>query len=441
VTGDEPHYLMVAQSLAADGDLDVANNYARNDGARFGGSGTRPELHARVSRTGRTLPVHDLGLPVLLLPAYVAATSAARVPSDALLQRFRMNRGLFAYSLISLLVICVSTAAAGVTIGALRASGASSVHANVIVAVAWLSPPILSNAFLVFPEPFALLVTACTVALWTRQDRAWTWRESATVAMLGALPWLHRKFALYALALLLVLLWRRSTAVRALPLGRKVSIACAFLVLPALLAAWTLVEWGNLAGPLAIDRLPFSWSAFSHGIAGTVLDRENGLVWWAPAYALLPAAWWMRRSWLWPWLIPIAALVIPSAAHDQWWGGFSPAGRFLVPLVPVFCLAAVPLAEHRLLRAAAVALLVPQLLMAAYAWQHPRMLWPQGDGENRVLAVLMPPLSAAYRAIPSFRTAPADAWAPAAALFAGLVVVNAALAIAAGRDRRARIEV
>jgi len=26
-SGDEPHYLMITQSLAADGDLDVANNY------------------------------------------------------------------------------------------------------------------------------------------------------------------------------------------------------------------------------------------------------------------------------------------------------------------------------------------------------------------------------------------------------------------------------
>src|SRR6186997_3441458 len=66
VTGDEPHYLMVAQSLLADGDIDVANNYQRNDGARFGADGVQPETHVRVTTRGRSLPVGDLGVPVLL---------------------------------------------------------------------------------------------------------------------------------------------------------------------------------------------------------------------------------------------------------------------------------------------------------------------------------------------------------------------------------------
>src|SRR4029079_767482 len=121
---------------------------------------------------------------------------------------------------------------------------------------------------------------------------------------------------------------------------------------------------------------------------------------------LLPAAWWIGRKRNWPWLIAVAALLVPAAAHDQWWGGFSPAGRFLLPLIPICCLAARPLVERRVLRYCALALLVPQLIMTAYAWQHPRLLWRQGDGENRILAILLPPLGRAYRAIPSLRTTP-----------------------------------
>src|SRR6186997_2777135 len=111
-TGDEPHYLMVAQSLWADGDLDVGNNYERRDGVLFGAGGLQPELHARAGRSGAILPVHDVGVPFLLLPAYVAATNLATIPSERVLQRVRMNRGLFAYSLISLLMIAVATGAA-----------------------------------------------------------------------------------------------------------------------------------------------------------------------------------------------------------------------------------------------------------------------------------------------------------------------------------------
>src|SRR4051812_1443641 len=97
VSGDEPHYLMVTQSLVADGDIDVANNYERNDGARFGASGVTPGTHVRVPPRGRALPVGDIGMPLLLVPVFAAATAVSTLPDDATLRRFRMNRGLFVY--------------------------------------------------------------------------------------------------------------------------------------------------------------------------------------------------------------------------------------------------------------------------------------------------------------------------------------------------------
>ena len=63
-SGDEPHYLMIAQSIVADHDIDLANNYARNDGRLFGHDGLAAGLHALPSRTGRLRPIHDIGLAV-----------------------------------------------------------------------------------------------------------------------------------------------------------------------------------------------------------------------------------------------------------------------------------------------------------------------------------------------------------------------------------------
>lgn len=421
-TGDEPHYLMVAQSLWADGDLDVGNNYLQRDGALFGAAGLQPELHARAGRAGRILPVHDVGVPFVLLPVYVVATKLATIPSEAVLKRFRMNRGLFAYSLISLVMIALVMCAGALTIDALRHAGVTERHAAAIVLVAWLAPPILSNSFLVFPEPFALLVTAWALLEWTAPPGPWRVRDSAFVLALGLLPWMHRKYALYALVLFGIVLWRR----RAGGLSRKTPLlALTVFVLPQLvLGLWTLHYWGNLTGPLALDGAPFSLSAFSHGAPGIWLDRENGLLWCAPVYALLPAAWWLRRSELGPWLLAVAALLIPAAAHDQWWGGFSPAGRFLVPLIPVFCLAGAALLERRSTRYAAFALLVPQLFISAYGWQHPRALWPQGDGENRILSGLLHSLARADQWLPSFRTAPDQAWGSAVVILLAVAALN-----------------
>ena len=421
-TGDEPHYLMVAQSLWADGDLDVGNNYQQRDGALFGAAGLQPELHARTGRTGQILPVHDVGVPFVLLPVYVAATKLATIPSEAVLTRFRMNRGLFAYSLISLVMIALVMCAGAITINALGHAGVTERRAAGIVLVAWLSPPILSNSFLVFPEPFALLVTAWAVREWTAPPGPWRFRDSAFVLALGVLPWMHRKYALYALVLLGIMLWRRRVA----GLSRKTQLrALTVFALPQLvLGFWTLHYWGNLTGPLALDGAPFSLSAFSHGAPGIWLDRENGLLWCAPVYALLPAAWWLRRSELAPWLLAVAALLIPAAAHDQWWGGFSPAARFLVPLIPVFCLAGAALLERRSTRYAAFALLVPQFFISAYGWQHPRALWPQGDGENRILSGLLHSLARADQWLPSFRTAPDHAWGSAVVILLAVAALN-----------------
>jgi hypothetical protein len=431
VSGDEPHYLMVAQSLLSDGDLDLRNNYRDDQGRLFGAGGLQPELHARPALDGRLLPVHDIGLPILLLPAYAAARGLASLAPPATLASFRMSQGLFAYSLVSLVIAALFALSAVVTSAALGQQGVPNRAAALAVLSVWLTAPLLSNSFLVFPEAIALAVTAWTVyacaSVRSSRWRVWEW---LLVATLGALPWVHRKYAVYACALLAVTLWKR----RGNPEQRaRIAAVLALYAIPqAALAWWTYQHWGNLAGPIALDRLPFSGDALAHGLLGTFFDRENGLLWWAPAYAVIPAVWWMSGKEALPWLAPAIALVLPGAAHDQWWGGFSPAARFLVPLAPVVCLVCVPaLVRRRWIRVTAIALLVPQLLIAACGWERPRFFWPEGDGHNRILETLAPWLNAWA---PSLRTMTEHAWSRTIELLAGVVVLNLLLVLAAQRE-------
>jgi len=436
VTGDEPHYLMIAQSLRADRDLDLENNYAQHDGALFGAPGLAAETHAARARDGRLRPVHDIGVSVILLPAYVVATRLEFLPPGTWLDRFRMTRGLFAYSLISLVVIVMTVAAAGLTFAALERYGLPPASAALIVSVAWLSPPVLSNAFLVFPEQFALLVTAWAVLEWSTPDRVWDRRAQLFCLALGCLPWTHRKFAVYALALLATVVvkrWRSSTTQ---PSRRVVVTSVLLFALPQIaLAFWSLHYWGTLAGPLAVNGLPFGLERLIEGIPALFVDRENGLFWWAPVYMLVPLGWWLRRRALSIWLLPIVTLIVPAAAH-QWWAGFSPAARFIVPLVPICCLAGAGMLAAPVARRAATVLLIPQAFISAYGWQHPRLLWPRGDGINRVLAAVSDSLGGAGSWLPSFRTDVDPAWMPAALLLCGILLMNAVLAVWCSKSMR-----
>ena len=75
----------------------------------------------------------------------------------------------------------------------------------------------------------------------------------------------------------------------------------------------------------------------------------------------------------------LALIICPLTNVHGWTGGWSPAARFLTPIAPLlglFVFAGLK-AAPRPLAAAVVAL---QIAISAYAWQHPKILWNDGDG-------------------------------------------------------------
>jgi len=246
-------------------------------------------------------------------------------------------------------------------------------------------------------------------------------------AGLGLLPWMHRKFIPFAAGLLFVLAWRHRAWLGRLAFSTVAGLALLIVVPVIAQSLSTAATWGDAGGPLLREGLPFSWHALQRGAPGLLFDRENGLFVWAPIYLIMPAAWWITRRETWPLLVPALLLYLPSAAHDAWWGGWSPVGRFLLPLVPLAAVPAVRALAAPTIRRAALALLMPQAVMSAMAWQMPHVLWPRGQGVNLGLAAI-PVAGARVQAwLPSLRHEGVDArlWAALAIVLAG----NAALAL------------
>ncbi len=394
-SGDEPHYLMIAESLLADRDLDVANNYADNDGRLFGHDHLVMGLHAVPSRTGQVLPIHDIGLAVALMPVYAVARAVARLPSKAVLERFRMDRGLFTYSIVGLFLIGLTATA--LTLVAAALAGLDRPDRVAVLAIAiGVSPPVVSHAFLVFPEVAALFVTSMVV--WLALKPAGPRDLSllfGVLLLLGALPWTHHKYLLYVPALVLVIVSARWTLVRGLS-PVQAALATALFVAPQLaLEAWTWHAWGTLGGALTTESVPFSMASLGRGLVGLWVDRQSGLLAYAPLYLIAPACCWLtwRRTRMY--LVPVLALYLPAAAFVVgWWAGFAPAARYLAPAMPLVMVPVAAALRYRAVRIAALALAVPQAAIDAVVWQHPRWLWPSPDGNLALLA--LGPVGRAY---------------------------------------------
>jgi hypothetical protein len=159
----------------------------------------------------------------------------------------------------------------------------------------------------------------------------------------------------------------------------------------------TLPVWGTLTGGLAANGLPFDRVSLRNGFFGLWVSRQSGLLAFAPMFWIFAACAILsfRRSW--PFLLVTLLIYLPAAAYVDWMAGFSPAARYLVPLIPLW---SVPIAEalqFRAVRVAALTLAIPQLAIDAVVWQHPRWLWPVGPS-NRALDALGP-IGRAYEAL------------------------------------------
>ena len=69
--GDEPHYLVIAQSLVKDHDLQIENNHERGDYHTFYAPDLKPHSVVR-GVNGQLYSIHSPGLPMLIAPAFGA---------------------------------------------------------------------------------------------------------------------------------------------------------------------------------------------------------------------------------------------------------------------------------------------------------------------------------------------------------------------------------
>lgn len=327
--GDEPHYLLVADSIVRDRDLRVENNYQLDTPVQRAMKLKLyvPELmylHVR-----NQFSMHNIGLPLLLaLPYAVAGVLGAKIFMALL-------AGLWPLLLYQILLQLTGakewsvTFALALTTGLPFAGGSNQI-----------TPDLLAGLLVLY------VTWRIILRLWDEERHQWSNRSLLWLGALTALlPWLHIKLIAPAAILLLALVYagRRIRPERAdagLPpyLIPAALFACSVL----LLAVYHHKAFGSIWGPYEQGRLSFHLKEVCMIFFGLHWDQAQGMFMQQPLLLLglvgiIPL---IRANWRAGLLLGALylALVLPNSMHTAWYGGFSFAGRFGWTAAPLWVL-------------------------------------------------------------------------------------------------------
>jgi hypothetical protein len=312
--GDEPHYLMVADSLLRDGDLSLERDYAEQRYTAFHDAPLAPHYRVR-GKGGEIYSLHAVGLSILILPAYAVA-------------------GYVGASLLMALLAALLARELREWVRAL------SGRDGLAEAVGWafaLSPPLVFYAGLLFTEVPAALAVA--YGLRRGRESALGPGGALTIGLAAAaLPWLNVRYVPLAALVVLHALWHQRR------LRSAVVLVVPVLVSAAGVALYHQALYGFLDPRRVYGRRPeLALETLREGLPGLLLDQEFGLLVYAPVFVLalpgLVALWRRDRALTLTVGALVAVVVLTAGSWHMWRGGFNPPGRFLVPVVAVLAVA------------------------------------------------------------------------------------------------------
>lgn len=320
VTADEPQYLLTAQSIADDGDLDVGDEIAER--AYLPYHEITIDRQTSVLDDGREVSPHDPLLPaVLALPMTLGGWVAAKAT-------------------IALLAACAAALTAWV---AIRRFGTTPGTAGFVTAAVFAGLPLSGYGTQVYPEMAAGLATIAGFGALVAPTLRWR-HLPAVAAAVVVLPWLAVKYVPVAAVLAIGLLVRaRSSGERRAVVGVFALAGATYLAAHrAWYGGWTVYASGDhfeQTGEFSVVGTRVDVIGRSRRLVGLLVDRDFGLAAWSPIWLLLPVAIGFvigRRPTGWGWWLALVgagwltATFVALTMHG-WWV----PGRQVVVVLPV----------------------------------------------------------------------------------------------------------
>jgi hypothetical protein len=323
LSGDEPHYLLMAYSLIHDHDLDLSNNYANRDYEHFYHRGDLEPQGLEHVIHGRRYSHHPLGPVLLVLPGFA----------------------LFGRLGAALTMALLAALALYWTMRVLEETGARgwALHGAGMVGLA--SSPLLLFSGLIYPEiPTAFLMA---LSLWLFLRRRWGWLGFC----LGMMLWMHNRNVLLVAPFFLCALFEIGKSWEGKQLEGWGKLIGAFLLPVGLLALYFHSLYGVWT-PLGAHNEPFTslfrLSHFWTGFFGLLLDQECGLWFHFPIFGMAVTGgiilWYSKNPLRGVALGTLVFYYLFMSFYENL--GLTPATRYMVGITPLLLLALYPAMER-----------------------------------------------------------------------------------------------
>lgn len=311
LVGDEPEYLFLMESLKRYRTAEMTQLLNDPDESYEQGVRRIRPHRSGESREGKVYSVHHLGVPLLMIP-------------------FHILKGYNAV-LILFVLIC-SLCVTNLYLYLEEISGRRGLS-FLLALLAGLTVPFSHYFRFIYPDLPATLLTLYAYRKF-RLKTAQPLQFGLAAAAASYLPWLHVKYLLLSIVLLVMALLQKPIRFKR---WTGLGLAYAASALPMMYYFWVAfgtimpnAQYGGNNPPFS----PFFW----RGAPGLFIERDHGLLAWSPYLAfafmgLIPFFRQFKSE-----LIKITILTLPSfivvASHWMWWGGPCPPARFILPMVP-----------------------------------------------------------------------------------------------------------
>lgn len=312
ISGDEPHYLLMDYSIKVDHDLNLKNNYTNLDYFRYYPDYTPNHVSPKNLDTEGSgwYSFHGVGLPLLLLPGFL------------------LNERTVPVIMMTIFSV-VALALTALWCYKLTGSKKYSLTATLILASCYFFNGLSGY---IYPDMLiaALILGLLLIITFYFHNSKY---QLLYGALLGSLVVIHPKTLSLVLPFLGIAIYKQYRKNKTLPwfvVAGGLPFAILFFV--------SLWRWYGTLNPASIYPTYLGVVSPFKSVLASLFDSQRGLLVYNPVLILVFSGVivWYRASkeTLYATLIVLAPAYLVTICFSEWWGGYAPAGRYLMNYIP-----------------------------------------------------------------------------------------------------------